>query len=313
MAKTDKRAGESRRAKANEQVSEIRRAKHGGILTLVFSLVSVAWIAPILIVFLNSFKRKAYIFRSPFGLSNVSITEGFDKWRAGFEKIMCGSLNYKNGLKATDFFSCFGYSLFITVGSVIAIILCCSMCAWYITRVHTKITKTIYLLCLFSMIVPFQMVMFTLSKFANMLNLANPAGIIVVYLGFGAGLAVFMFSGFIRSISLEIEEAATIDGCTPLQTFFLVIFPILKPTTVTIAILEAMWVWNDYLLPSLVLNINKYRTIPIAVQFLKQSHGQIDWGAMMAVLVLAIVPIIVFYLACQKYIIEGVVAGAVKG
>ena len=204
-------------------------------------------------------------------------------------------------------------SLFITVGSVALIIICCSMCAWYITRVHTKVTKTIYVLCLFSMIVPFQMVMFTLSKFANLLHLSNPLGIIVVYLGFGAGLAVFMFTGFVKGISLEIEEAAMIDGCTPLQTFFKVVFPILKPTTVTVAILEAMWVWNDYLLPSLVLNINKYKTIPIAIQFLKQSHGQIDWGAMMAVLVLAILPIIIFYIVCQKYIIEGVLAGAVKG
>lgn len=236
-----------------------------------------------------------------------------DTWKAGIDKAMCGLLNYTNALKKTDFFSCFGVSLFITVGSVVAIILCCSMCAWYITRVHNKLTKTIYTLCLFSMIVPFQMVMFTLSKFANILHLATPWGIIVVYLGFGAGLAVFMFSGFIKSISLEIEEASMIDGCSPLQTFFRVVFPILKPTTVTIAILEAMWVWNDYLLPSLVLNVNKYRTIPIAVQYLKQSHGQLDWGAMMAVLVMAIVPIIVFYLACQKYIIEGVIAGAVKG
>ena len=226
---------------------------------------------------------------------------------------MCGWLNYSNGIRKTNLWGCFGNSLFITVGSVALIILCCSMTAWYITRVHTKVTKAVYVMCLFSMIVPFQMVMFTLSKFANILHLSNPVGIIIVYLGFGAGLAVFMFTGFVKSISLEIEEAAMIDGCSPLQTFFKVVFPILKPTTVTVAILEAMWVWNDYLLPSLVLNINKYKTIPIAVQFLKQSHGQIDWGAMMAVLVLAILPIILFYIACQKYIIEGVLAGAVKG
>lgn len=300
-------------AKQSEQVSAARRAKHGGLLTVFFTVLSVAWIAPILVVLLNSFKRKAYIFKNPFGISAASLTDGFDRWKAGISKVMCGFLNYSNGLKKTDFFSCFGYSLFITVGSVLVIILFCSMCAWYITRVKNKVTQTIYVLCLFSMIVPFQMVMFTLSKFANILHLANPVGIIVVYLGFGAGLAVFMFSGFVRSISIEIEEAARIDGCTPLQTFFLVILPILKPTTVTIAILEAMWVWNDYLLPSLVLNVNKYKTIPIAVQYLKQSHGQLDWGAMMAVLVLAIVPIIVFYIACQKYIIEGVIAGAVKG
>lgn len=300
-------------AKQSDQVSAARRAKHGGILTAFFAVLSVAWIMPILVVLLNSFKRKAYIFKNPFGISAASLADGFDRWKAGVSKVMCGLLNYTNGLKQTNFASCFGYSLFITVGSVVVIILFCSMCAWYITRVQNKVTKTIYVLCLFSMIVPFQMVMFTLSKFANILHLANPVGIIVVYLGFGAGLAVFMFSGFVRSISIEIEEAATIDGCTPIQTFFLIILPILKPTTVTIAILEAMWVWNDYLLPSLVLNVNKYKTIPIAVQYLKQSHGQLDWGAMMAVLVLAIVPIIVFYIACQKYIIEGVIAGAVKG
>lgn len=300
-------------AKANENVNAARRAKHGGLLTLFFSVLGIAWILPIVVVVLNSFKRKAFIFRNPFGISAASIFDGFDRWKQGIGRVMCGTLNYTNGLKQTNFWSCFGYSLFITVGAVAAILLCCSMCAWYITRVKTKVTKTIYLLCLFSMIVPFQMVMFTLSKFANILHLSNPLGIIVVYLGFGAGLAVFMFSGFIRSVSIEIEEASTIDGCSPIQTFFLVVFPILKPTTVTIAILEAMWVWNDYLMPSLVLNVNKYRTIPIAVQYLKQSHGQLDWGAMMAVLVLAIVPIVIFYIACQKYIIEGVVAGAVKG
>ena len=224
----------------------------------------------------------------------------------------CGFLNYTNGIKTTNFWECFGTSLFITVGSVALILICCSMCAWYLVRVRSKFTKTMYTLCLFSMIVPFQMVMFTLSKFANMLYLSNPVGIIIVYLGFGAGLSVFMFTGFIKSISLEIEEAAMIDGCSPVQTFFLVVFPILKPTTVTVAILQAMWVWNDYLLPSLVLSVD-YKTIPIAIQFLKQSHGQIDWGAMMAMLVLAILPIIIFYIVCQKYIIEGVLAGAVKG
>lgn len=300
-------------AKQNDAVNSVRRAKHGGVLTVIFAIISFLWISPILIVFLNSFKRKAYIFRNPFGISAHSLSDGWDKFTAGISKAMCGLLNYTNAIDKTKFFSVFGNSLFITVGSVALIILCCSMCAWYIVRVHTKGTKLIYMLCLFSMIVPFQMVMFTLSKFANMLHLSNPLGIIVVYLGFGAGLAVFMFTGFVKGISLEIEEAAMIDGCSPLQTFFLIVFPILKPTTVTVAILEAMWVWNDYLLPSLVLNINKYKTIPIAVQYLKQSHGQVDWGAMMAVLVLAIVPIIIFYVICQKYIIEGVLAGAVKG
>jgi raffinose/stachyose/melibiose transport system permease protein len=299
-------------AKKNE-VSTVRQSKHGGLLTVLFSILSLIWVFPLFVVVLNSFKRKAYIFRYPFGFSANSLSDGWDKFVQGANKIFCGWLNYGNAISKTNFWNSFANSLFITVGSVLVIILCCSMCAWYIVRVHTVGTRIIYLLCLFSMIVPFQMVMFTLSKFANMLHLSNPWGIIIVYLGFGAGLAVFMFTGFIKSISLEIEEAAMIDGCTPLQTYFRVIFPILKPTTVTVAILEAMWVWNDYLLPSLVLNVNKYKTIPIAIQYLKQSHGQIDWGAMMAALVLAILPIVIFYVACQKYIIEGVLAGAVKG
>ena len=296
-----------------DTVNPARTSKRSTLLTIVFSVISVIWLSPLFIVLLNSFKRKAYIFRNPFGISSVSLSDGIDKWTKGISKAMCGWLNYANGIKNTDFFRCFGLSLWITVGSVFLIALCCSMCAWYITRVHNKMTKGIYMLCLFSMIVPFQMVMFTLSKFSNILHLANPVGIIVVYLGFGAGLAVFMFTGFIKGIPMEIEEAAVIDGCSPIQAYFRVIFPLLKPTTITIAILDAMWVWNDYLLPSLVLNVNKYKTIPIAVQFLKQSHGQLDWGAMMAVLVLAIVPLVVFYVICQKYIIEGVVAGAVKG
>ena len=299
--------------KNEEQVSNVRRAKHGWILTVIFSILSLLWIAPILVVFMNSFKRKAFIFQHPFSLGTEPITAGWEKFVHGVQRAFCGWLNYSNGIRKTDFVHCFGTSLLITVGSVALIIICCSMTAWYITRVHTKVTKGIYILCLFSMIVPFQMVMFTLSKFANILHLSNPFGIMIVYLGFGAGLAVFMFTGFVKSISLEIEEAAMIDGCTPLQTYFRVVFPILKPTTVTVAILEAMWVWNDYLLPYLVLNVNKYKTIPIAVQFLKQSHGQLDWGAMMAVLVLTILPTVIFYIACQKYIIEGVLAGAVKG
>ena len=289
----------AKKVKENNEVSAVRRSKHGGVLTVFFSLLTVFYLYPIFLVLINSFKKKGFITKNAFALPD--------------ERSFTGLSNFIRGIEKTNFFQAFGYSVLITVGSVAVIILCTSMCAWYITRVHTKVTKTIYVLCLFSMIVPFQMVMFTLSKFANLLHLSNPLGIIVVYLGFGAGLAVFMFTGFVKGISLEIEEAAMIDGCTPLQTFFKVVFPILKPTTVTVAILEAMWVWNDYLLPSLVLNINKYKTIPIAIQFLKQSHGQIDWGAMMAVLVLAILPIIIFYIACQKYIIEGVLAGAVKG
>lgn len=285
--------------RADNQVSAVRKAKHGTALTVFFSLLSILYVMPILIVLMNSFKRKAYINKFPF--------------KIGTGKMFVGIENYLEGIKKIEFFKAFGYSLFITVCSVAVIILCTSMCAWYITRVKTKFTKTLYLLCLFSMIVPFQMVMFTLSKIANMLHLSNPVGIILVYLGFGAGLAVFMFCGFVKSIPLEIEEAAMIDGCTPIQMYFQVVFPILKPTAITVAILQAMWIWNDYLLPYLVLDIKKYKTIPIAIQYLKGGYGSIDWGAMMAMLVLAIIPIIIFYIACQKHIIEGVVAGAVKG
>ena len=300
--------------KQKEQtVSTVRQAKHGWIWTIFFSILSILWLSPIILVLMNSFKRKAYIFRNPFGISAFKLSDGFDKWSSGIEKAFFGIQNYVNGLKLTEFPKVFANSLFITVASVLVIILCTSMCAWYIVRVKNVVTKGMYVLCLFSMIVPLQMVMFTLSKFANILHLGTPVGIIVVYLGFGAGLSVFMFTGFVKSISLEIEEAAMIDGCNPLQTYFMVVFPILKPTTITVAIVQAMWVWNDYLLPVLVLNINKYQTIPIAVQYLKQSHGQLDWGAMMAVLVCAILPIVIFYLICQKYIIEGVLAGAVKG
>ena len=302
-----------KKVKNADQVSSVRRAKHGAIWTIAFTIISLIWISPLLVVVLNSFKRKAYIFKYPFGISSVSITAGWEKWKAGFDKMFVGWTNYLNAIDDTDFFQSFATSLTITVLSVFLIVLCCSMCAWYITRVKTAGTKLIYTLCLFSMIVPFQMVMFTLSKIADMLKLNTPVAISIVYLGFGAGLAVFMFSGFVQSIPLDIEESAVIDGCSPPQTFFRIIIPIMKPTIITIAILDAMWVWNDFLLPYLVLNITRYKTIPIAVQYLKQSHGQVDWGAMMAVLVLAIIPIVVFYIFAQKYIIEGVIAGAVKG
>ena len=278
---------------------DVRKAKHGTLLTVLFTIVSIAYVYPIFLVLINSFKKKAYISRDPF-----SIPQG---------KILVGLDNYVKGIQKTGFVQAFGLSLFITICSVAVIILCTSMCAWYICRVKNAATNTIYYLCLFSMIVPFQMVMFTLSKIANILHLNNPVGIIVVYLGFGAGLSVFMFVGFVKSIPLEIEEAAMIDGCTPLQTFFQVVLPILKPTCITVTILQAMWIWNDYLLPYLVLDIKKYKTIPIAVQYLKGGYGSVDMGAMMGVLVLAIIPIIIFYLFCQRYIIEGVVAGAVKG
>ncbi len=283
----------------DSQVSAVRKTKHGTAFSVFFSLLSIVYVMPIMIVIINSFKRKAFINKFPF--------------KIGTGKMFVGWENYVEGIRKIEFFKAFGYSLFITVCSVAVIILCTSMCAWYITRVQTKFTKLFYMLCLFSMIVPFQMVMFTLSKLANMLHLSNPVGIILVYLGFGAGLAVFMFTGFVKSIPLEIEEAAMIDGCTPIQTFFQVVFPILKPTAITVAILQAMWIWNDYLLPYLVLDIKRFKTIPIAIQYLKGGYGSIDWGAMMAMLVLAIIPIILFYIACQKHIIEGVVAGAVKG
>ena len=267
--------------------------------TGAFAIIGVVYIMPILIVLINSFKNKVFINKEPFKLPTKQTWVGIDNFLSAIDKY--------------ELLSAVGWTVFITVGSVLVILVCTSMCAWYITRVHNKVNATIYMLCLFSMIVPFQMVMFTLSKLANMMHLSNPVGIILVYLGFGAGLAVFMFCGFVKSIPIEIEEAAMIDGCTPIQTFFQVVFPIMKPTAITVAILQAMWIWNDYLLPYLVLDIKKYKTIPIVIQYLKGGYGAVDWGTMMAMLVLAIVPIVVFYVACQKYIIEGVVAGAVKG
>lgn len=278
---------------------EARKAKHGWIWTTLFSVISVAWVFPIFLVVLNSFKKKVYISKKPFALPTG--------------KMFVGLENYVNGINKTGLISAFGWSVFITVFSVAAIILFCSMTAWYITRVKSKVTSTIYYLCLFSMIVPFQMVMYTLSKIANMLKLGNPVGIIVVYLGFGAGLSVFMFTGFCKSIPIEIEEAAMIDGCNPLQTFFLIDIHILKPTMISVGILEAMWVWNDYLLPTLVLDIKKYKTIPMLIQYFRGSYGRVEMGPMMASIMLTVIPIIIVYLAGQKYIIKGVAAGAVKG
>ena len=278
---------------------EKRKTKHGALLTTIFSIISVVYMFPILLVLMNSFKKKAYISRKPFAIPSGKMYVGLD--------------NYFRGVKQANFFEGAKWSLVITVGSVFLILLCTSMCAWYIVRVKSIVTSAIYYLCLFAMIVPFPMEMFTLSKLANTLKLNTPWGLWIIYLGFGAGLAVFMFTGFVKSIPLEIEEAAMIDGCNPLQTFFGVVLPIMKPTCVTVAILQTMWIWNDYLLPYLVLDLKKYTTIPIAVQYLKGGYGSVDMGAMMGVLVLAIIPIIVFYLFCQKYIIEGVVAGAVKG
>lgn len=277
----------------------MKKIKHGGVFTAIFSIISIGYIFPILLVFINSFKKKAYISRKPFDIPTGKMYVGLE--------------NYFRGIKQANFFEGAKWSTVITVGSVFLIILCTSMCAWYIVRVKNALTKAIYYLCLFAMIVPFQMEMFTLSKLANSLGLNTPWGLWIIYLGFGAGLSVFMFTGFVKSIPIEIEEAAMIDGCNPLQTFFGVVLPVLKPTCVTVAILQTMWIWNDYLLPYLVLDLKKYVTIPIAVQYLKGGYGSVDMGAMMGVLVLAIIPIIIFYLFCQRYIIEGVVAGAVKG
>ena len=274
------------------------KKKNNIFLYIILIVLSVLFLAPIFIVLYNSFKGKLYISRTPFALPNSTTFSGLD--------------NYINGIEKTGFISAFGLSVFITICSTAVIILFTSMTAWYITRVKSKITSFLYYLFVFSMIVPFQMVMFTMSKIANILNLDNPIGIIIIYLGFGAGLSVFMFSGFVKSIPIDIEEAAMIDGCNPIQTFFLIVLPLLKPISITIAILNVMWIWNDYLLPTLVLG-SDYKTLPMAVQYLRGGYGAVDMGAMMAVLVLAIIPIVIFYLVCQKHIIEGIAAGAVKG
>jgi len=272
-------------------------AANNVIFVLLLALIAV-FLSPILIILMNSFKGKFFISDTPFELPNKSTYIGLD--------------NYIGGIAKTDFMSAFGMSVFITVCSVIVIVLFTSMTAWYITRVKSKFTKMLYYCFVFSMVVPFQMVMFTMTKMANTLHLDNPVGIIFIYLGFGAGLSVFLFTGFVKSIPIEIEEAVMIDGYNPIQSFFKVVLPILKPIAITVAILNVMWVWNDYLLPYLIIG-TEYKTIPIAIQYLKGGFGSIDMGAMMAMLVLAILPIVVFYLFCQRYIIEGVVAGAVKG
>ncbi|MBO4913468.1 MAG: carbohydrate ABC transporter permease [Butyrivibrio sp.] len=269
-------------------------------LTVVLSLVSLLWVYPIFNILINSLKENRFITTT--GVFELPGSESFT-----------GLANYVESINGMDFLRSFWYSLIITVSSVFLIMLCCSMAAWYVVRVNNLFSKIFYYLCIFSMVVPFQMVMFTLATTADRLHLNTPYNICVIYLGFGAGLAVFMFSGFVRSIPLEIEEAAMIDGCSPLQIYFHVIIPILKPTIISTAILDTMWVWNDYLLPTLVLDIKKYRTIPMAIQYFRGSFGTVNMGAMMASIVIDIVPIIILYLICQKYIIEGVVAGAVKG
>ena len=271
------------------------------ILSVVLGIICVIYVLPVLTVVLNSFKVNTFVKTDTF-----AIPKG-EMW-AGFQNFLKGMTfgNY-------PFWKSVVYSALITILSTGLILLFTSMAAWYIARVNSIVCKAIYYLCVFSMVVPFQMVMFTLSKTADRLQLNTPWTIPIVYLGFGAGLAIFMFVGFVKSIPLEIEEAASIDGCGPLRTYFLVVFPMLKPTMISVGILEIMWVWNDYLLPYLVLDINKYRTIPIHIQYLKGSYGTVDLGATMALILLSIIPVIIFYLACQKHIIKGVAAGAVKG
>jgi len=267
-------------------------------ITIFLMGLAILFVAPVIIVLINSFKGQFYILDAPFKLPDSSTFFGIN--------------NYISGIEKTNFLSAFGYSLFITVFSVLAIIFFPAMTSWYIARVKNAFTKILYYGFILSMVIPFQMVMFTMAKTANVLSLDNPLGIIFIYLGFGSGLSIFMYTGFVKSIPKEIEEAAMIDGCNPVKMFFSIIFPILKPIAITIAILNAMWIWNDYLLPLLLIG-NDYKTIPIAVQYLRGGYGSVDMGAMMALLVLSIIPIIVFYLISQKYIIEGVVSGAVKG
>lgn len=267
--------------------------------TIFFSILCLLYVFPIVVIIINAFKKKVYINDQPFSIPNEETYSGFK--------------NFMEAINKYEFIKAVGWTVFITVASVAVILLCTSMCAWYITRVKSKFSKVMYFLCVFSMVVPFQMVMFTLSLISNRLRLDSPFGLIIVYLGFGAGLAVFMFCGFVKSIPVEIEEAAMIDGCTPLQTFFMVVLPIMKPTYISVGILETMWIWNDFLLPYLVLDVTKYKTISMAIQYMRGSYGRVDMGAIMAALFMAVIPVIVFYLSCQKYIIKGVAAGAVKG
>ena len=280
---------------------KLKKNKNKTALTVLFAVIAVVYLLPIFLVLMNSFKSNAAVNLNPFAVPDG---ESFVGWA-----------NYIKGMTFGNypFFKSVMYSVMITVLSVALILVCTSMAAWYISRVGGRISNTVYFLCVFSMVVPFQMVMFTLSRTADALGLNKPWTIPIIYLGFGAGLAVFMFVGFVKSIPLEIEEAAAIDGCGPVRTFFLVVLPMLKPTLISVGVLEIMWVWNDYLLPYLVLDRTEYMTIPIHIQYLKGSFGSVDLGATMALILLSIVPVIVFYLTCQKHIIKGVAAGAVKG
>lgn len=275
------------------------RIRHSWLWTVLFTLISLLWVFPIVLVVINSFKNKAYISRDAFSIPRGRAFVGLD--------------NYARGIERTNLLASFGWTVVVTVGSVALILLCTSMCAWWIVRVNNWAAKLLYLLFLFNMIVPFQMVMFTLSKLADMLGLNTPWGLWIVYLGFGAGLAVFIFTGVVKGIPQELEESAMIDGASIPRIFFEIVVPIMRPSIVSVAILEAMWIWNDFLLPYLTLDMRKYKTMSIAIQYLKGGYGSVDMGAMMGCLVLAIIPIIIFYLVCQKYIISGVLAGAVKG
>ena len=270
------------------------------VLSVVLTIVCILWMYPVFMILMNSLKTERAI----------TTTHAFELPTV---ETFVGLKNYIYGITEMDFLSSLWYSFIITISSVALILLCCSMCAWYITRVQGVLSKGMYYLCVFSMIVPFQMVMFTLAKTADTLKLNNPYNICIIYLGFGAGLAVFMFTGFVKSMPIAIEEAAMIDGCNPLQIFFKVVCPILKPTMISTAILETMWVWNDYLLPTLVLDIKQFRTIPMAIQYFRGSYGKVEMAPMMACIMITVIPVIVLYLACQKYIIDGVVAGAGKG
>jgi raffinose/stachyose/melibiose transport system permease protein len=282
-----------------KEIDASERVHHPWAWTIFFTVLSLVWIYPIVLVFINSFKKKVYISKNAFSLPNK---ESFAGWE-----------NYAIGIERTNLIGSFGWTVFITVGAVALILLCCSMCAWWIVRVDNWAARLLYTLFLFNMIVPFQMVMFTLSKLADMLSLNTPWGLWVVYLGFGAGLAVFIFTGVVKGIPQELEESAMLDGASVPRIFFNIVVPIMRPSIISVAILETMWIWNDYLLPYLTLDLNKYKTMSIAVQYLKGGYGSVDMGAMMGCLVLAILPIIIFYLICQKYIVKGVIAGAVKG
>ena len=270
------------------------------ILAVFFTILSLAWIYPMVMILMNSFKEE----------TTITTSTAFDFVTS---ENSAGFANYIAALEKQGFLAAFGYSLVITITSVALILVCCSMCAWFIVRVKDRMSNILYYLFVFSMVVPFQMLMFTLSNMANTLGFNTPFNICFIYLGFGAGLAVFMFAGFVKTIPLEIEEAATIDGCNPLQTFFHVVLPIMKPTYISVGILETMWVWNDYLLPYLVLDRTKYQTIPILIQYFRSGYGRVEMGPMFACIMMVIVPIVIMYLLCQRYIINGVISGAVKG